>query len=66
MAESPQPLSSAPRDRTRAIAAAIAILWIAAIIGATVQQGVLHQNNNFLIFRAASWHLLHDQDLYAA
>ena len=66
MSESPQQGSSAPRDRTRAIAAAIAILWVAAVVGATVQQGVLHQNNNFLIFRAASWHLLHDQDLYAA
>lgn len=66
MPESPPPTSSVPRDRTRTIAAAIALLWVAAIIGATVQQGVLHQNNNFLIFRAASWHLLHDQDLYAA
>jgi hypothetical protein len=67
MSDSPQPSSTAaPRDRTRAIAAAIAGLWVLAIIGATVQQGVLHQNNNFLIFRAASWHLLHDQDLYAA
>ena len=67
MSESSQPSSSvAPRDRTKAIAAAIAALWVLAIVGATVQQGVLHQNNNFLIFRAASWHLLHDQDLYAA
>jgi hypothetical protein len=67
MSDSPQPNSSAaPRDRTRALAAAIAALWVLAIIGATVQQGVLHQNNNFLIFRAASGHLLHDQDLYAA
>jgi len=67
MSDSPQPSSSAaPRDRTRVIAAAIAALWVLAVIGATVQQGVLHQNNNFLIFRAASWHLLHDQDLYAA
>lgn len=66
MSDSSQPGSSAPRDRTRAIAAAVAALWVLAIIGATVQQGVLHQNNNFLIFRAASWHLLHDQDLYAA
>lgn len=42
------------------------MLWAAAVIGATVQQGILHHNNNFLIFRAASWHLLHGQDLYAA
>jgi hypothetical protein len=67
MSDLSQPSSSAaPHDRTRAIAFAIAALWVAAIIGATVQQGVLHHNNNFLIFRAASWHLLHDQDLYAA
>jgi hypothetical protein len=41
-------------------------LWIAAVLAATVQQGITHQNNNFLIFRAASSHLLHGQDLYAA
>jgi len=67
MSDSPLPSSSAaPRDRTRTIAFAVAALWIAAVVGATLQQGVLHHNNNFLIFRAASWHLLHDQDLYAA
>ena len=67
MSDSSLPNSSAaPRDRTRSIALAVAVLWVAAVIGATVQQGVLHHNNNFLIFRAASWHLLHDQDLYAA
>ncbi len=58
--------SAPPTDRTRTIALVIALLWGAAVIGATVQQGVLHHNNNFLIFRAASWHLLHGQDLYAA
>jgi hypothetical protein len=42
------------------------VLWIAAAVAATLQQGVAHQNNNFLIFRAASLHLLHGQDLYAA
>ena len=41
-------------------------LWLAAIVAATVQQGVARQNNNFLIFRAASLHLVHGQDLYAA
>src|SRR6476659_5113803 len=41
-------------------------LWLAAAVAATMQQGVAHQNNNFLIFRAASQHLLHGQDLYAA
>ncbi len=44
----------------------VAALWVVAVIAATVQQGVTHQNNNFLIFRAASIHLLHGQDLYAA
>jgi len=44
----------------------IATLWILAVIAATVQQGIQHQNNNFLIFRAASLHLLHGQDMYAA
>jgi hypothetical protein len=44
----------------------VAILWIGAVFAATYQQGVLHQNNNFLIFRAASLHLLHGNDLYAA
>jgi Protein of unknown function (DUF2029). len=44
----------------------VAALWIIAVVAATVQQGIQHQNNNFLIFRAASLHLLHGQDMYAA
>ena len=44
----------------------VAALWVIAVIATTVQQGVTHQNNNFLIFRAASLHLLHGLDLYAA
>lgn len=44
----------------------VAILWIVAVLAATAQQGFAHPNNNFLIFRAASLHLLHGQDLYAA
>jgi hypothetical protein len=44
----------------------VAALWVIAVIAATVQQGITHHNNNFLIFRAASIHLLHGQDLYAA
>ena len=44
----------------------VAALWVVAVIAATVQQGVVHQNNNYLIFRAASIHLLRGQDLYAA
>ncbi len=42
------------------------VLWTAAAIGATLQQAIAHRNNNFLIFRAASLHLLHGQNLYAA
>jgi len=60
------PTSVLSPDRTRTIALVVAVLWAAAVIGATVQQGILHHNNNFLIFRAASWHLLHGRDLYAA
>lgn len=44
----------------------VAALWLIAVIAATIQQGIVHQNNNFLIFRAAAIHLLHGQDLYAA
>ena len=67
--------TAAPPDRPRPLALSpalrrtewfIAALWIAAIVLTTLQQGVARQNNNFLIFRAASIHLLHGQDLYAA
>ena len=44
----------------------VALLWIGAIVAATLQQGLAHQNNNFLIFRAASMHLVRGEDLYAA
>jgi hypothetical protein len=44
----------------------VAALWMVAVVAATIQQGMAHQNNNYLIFRAASIHLLHGQDLYAA
>ncbi len=44
----------------------VALLWVVAVLAATWQQGIAHHNNNFLIFRAASVHLLHEQDLYAA
>lgn len=57
----------APIDRrARALEWTVALLWLAAIIVATIQQGVAHQHNNFLIFRAASHHLLAGADLYAA
>ncbi|MDQ2668239.1 MAG: DUF2029 domain-containing protein [Gemmatimonadota bacterium] len=58
--------SPPPRPPKRSTEWFVAALWVIAVIAATVQQGVLHQNNNFLIFRAASLHLLHGQDLYAA
>ena len=41
------------------------MLWLASVVAATAQQGIAHHNNNFLIFRSASLHLLHGQDLYA-
>ena len=68
---SPAPMtapSSASRNdaRMRRLEIFIAVLWVAAVVTATIQQGVSHQNNNFLIFRAASLHLVHGQDLYAA
>jgi hypothetical protein len=53
-------------DRVRTVALVLAILWAGAVVAATIQQGLLHQNNNFLIFRAASLHLIRGQDLYAA
>jgi hypothetical protein len=52
--------------RRRALDWLIALLWGAAIVAATLQQGITHQHNNFLIFRAASRHLLAGSDLYAA
>jgi hypothetical protein len=57
---------STPTPGGRRAEILVAALWVIAVIAATVQQGVTHQNNNFLIFRAASLHLLHGQDLYAA
>jgi hypothetical protein len=60
------PSSPAPGTaRARRLEILVAILWLAAVVAATVQQAVAHQNNNFLIFRSASLHLLHGQDLYA-
>jgi hypothetical protein len=60
--------SSLPPDstRTRRLEILVAVLWVVAVIAATIQQGISHHNNNFLIFRAASLHLLHGRDLYAA
>jgi hypothetical protein len=59
--------SERPDDaRTRRLEIFVAVLWVAAVVAATVQQGVNQHNNNFLIFRAASTHLLQARDLYAA
>ena len=62
--QDPRPAGSA--GRRRPIDWLVALLWIGAIVSATVQQGVLSRNNNFRIFRAASRHLLAGYDLYAA
>jgi hypothetical protein len=58
------PASSPPADRRRWIDWLVAVLWLGAIVGATVQQGGIHNHNNFLIFRAASRHLIAGSDLY--
>ena len=62
--QDPRPAGSG--ERRRPIDWLVALLWIGAIVAATVQQGVLSRNNNFRIFRAASRHLLAGADLYAA
>lgn len=66
MTDSYAPASSLDGGQSRTFAVLIAVLWAGAVVAATLQQGVAHQNNNFLIFRAASLHVLHGQDLYAA
>jgi hypothetical protein len=65
MTSSSIPAGEPPRSLRR-LEILVLLLWIAAVVAATIQQGFAHQNNNFLIFRAASQHLLHGQDLYAA
>src|SRR6202022_1295107 len=63
------PGSSQPSDLTvgfRRVERVVAFLCVAAAALACIQHGIAHQNNNYLIFRAASLHLLHGQDLYAA
>jgi hypothetical protein len=60
------PATSPDQRRARQLELFVAVLWGAAVVAATIQQGITHQNNNFLLFRAASLHLLHGQDLYAA
>ena len=58
------PPAAPPANRRRWIDWLVAVLWLGAIIGATVQQGGVHNHNNFLIFRAASRHLIAGSDLY--
>jgi hypothetical protein len=58
--------SAAPSGGFRRVELVVTVLWVAAVVVATIQQGVEHHNNNFLIFRAAALHLLREQDLYAA
>jgi hypothetical protein len=53
-------------ERRRPVDWLLGLLWIGAIVAATLQQGVARQNNNFRIFRAASRHLIAGSDLYAA
>jgi hypothetical protein len=60
------PIDPSDQRRARRLELFVAVLWGAAVVAATIQQGIAQQNNNFLIFRAASLHLLHGQDLYAA
>jgi hypothetical protein len=55
-----------PGGGFRRVELLVGCLWVAAVVVATIQQGFVHQNNNFLIFRAAALHLLREQDLYAA
>ena len=62
--QDPRPAGSA--ERRRPVDWLVALLWIGAIVAATVQHGVASENNNFRIFRAASRHLLAGSDLYAA
>ena len=64
MTETHAPATLPPPKRSAELF--IAALWVIAVFAATVQQGIQHQNNNYLIFRAASLHLLHAQDMYAA
>ena len=60
------PSSTPVASAGRRVELFMAAIWTIAVLAATYQQSVSHENNNFLIFRAASMHLLHGQDLYAA
>ena len=58
------PNSPTSLDRRRWIDWLVAVLWLGAIVAAALQKGGTHQHNNFLIFRAASRHLIAGSDLY--
>ena len=58
------PSSSPPANRRRWIDWLVALLWLGAIVITALQHGGTHQHNNFLIFRAASRHLIAGKDLY--
>ena len=62
----PDSRSAGLAERRRWIDWLVALLWLGAIVSATLQHGVRTQNNNFRIFRAASRHLVAGTDLYAA
>ena len=62
----PDSRSAGLAERRRLIDWLVALLWLGAIVSATLQHGVRTQNNNFRIFRAASRHLVAGTDLYAA
>src|SRR5436190_183986 len=53
-------------ERRRPVDWFVALLWIGAIVATAVQHGVVSENNNFRIFRAASRHLVAGANLYAA
>ena len=61
-----EPRPTGTPERRRWVDWLLGLLWIGAIVAATLQQGVARQNNNFRIFRAASRHLIAGSDLYAA
>ena len=61
-----EPRPTGTPERRRPIDWLLALLWVGAIVAATLQQGVARENNNFRIFRAASRHLIAGSDLYAA
>jgi hypothetical protein len=56
---------SSADDPSRQFELLVLLLWAGAVVAATIP-AALQRNNNFLIFRSASEHLLRGRDLYAA